>query len=213
MKNIMVVLLVFILTSSIYSIEIGSSFAIRKPTIDNKPIDYQFLLEMHNKKSFYIDTETQRKNGEYFKSIELMIMKDIPIWKINETSIMNGVIQAKRVYSEVSNANLYQLDIRSELWGWSAGFAHLWTGDTKKPTQRLVFGKVYQKEVKLIGVGLFSVDFRTDFLTKNFNEYQHEEFIRISIAVSSILSVYLKSKTQYYSEFDWQTKLGISVKI
>jgi len=183
-----------------HCVEFKTAISIRNPKEDNQPADYQVSAEFFKRNTAEIEIEFERENGEQYQNLLIDLQKQ---WKFIR-------IAGKRVYNQSADANIYQLDLRVSHVGFTAGIAEVWD---LHPSVAFVAGTKYTKQIGLPGVTDFQLDSKSDVISRDFKQWQHESTVTVSGALTSIVSAYVKFREQYYSKFDWQVKVGLSFRL
>ena len=185
---------------SLNSLTLGTSFSIRTPKNDSKPIDYEFGTNIEIDSLMSLDVEYERQNGKYYRNLELFTWD---YWKC---------LQFSGKYIDIQEDDLKNIsvDVRYRYLSHSLGLAQTW--DLRPKTMfvagediRWKFGIPFLCPVEFMGI--------TNFYTSNFAKFNNETEIRFTGKLSSILSVYFRNKVRYYDDYNFSMKIGIEIEI
>ena len=197
MKYIIIILL---LTTCLSAMTFDLSLSLRSPNDASNDIDYEISARTTIDSLLSLESTVERDNGENYKSLEAFMWR---YWKFLQLS-------GKYINVQEDNLEVASVDLRCRYKTLSLGVANVWD---LHPELNIVFGKDTRHK---LGIPyLIPIEFRmiTNFYTNDFKQFNNETEMQFNGAVSSIVSIYLRYKARYYDEYNFQIKVGLSLKI
>jgi hypothetical protein len=209
-KNLLIALLILI-SSALLPIEIGSAFSMQTPKEnDSQPTDYQISVDIQKKELLSAELEFEREDGNFYRNIYIELSQRIELAKSDTSKVPSMMFSGKRFDYKLAGIDLWQVDCRLSYFDWNIGVAQVWQKNTKT---NLVIGKTYRKEWGIPYLVPINIDFRSDALSSDFKNWKSETRLSASLAVSSILDIFIRSKVLYYGDYNWILKVGLTLKL
>jgi hypothetical protein len=208
MKRLLVALLIFHCLA-LLSMEVSGAFSFRSPKNDSEASDYEVSLDVQKKDLLSTEIEFERLNGKYYSNYLVEVFREIKLANSDSSEVVSFLVSGRRYNYIVAGINIFQIDTRLSYMDWNVGVAQVWD---MKPKTNLVIGKRYEKEWGIPYLAPMLIDFRSDVLTSDLENWNTETVVKGSFSISSMLSCFLRGKILYYGKYEWQMKAGFTLK-
>ena len=213
MKKLLLLFVILLFSSFVYSFDFGVSLSLRTAK-DNSKFDYQFSSEIEIKDRLNAEIEIERENGKHYLNYitELFQKGHHYVVSTKRTyiqcrSIDQIYLEALGRYSiQQTKWKLFLIKYITNGW-WNLGIRQEW--NLGLPSTNIVIGKSFKKELFFFLMPA-DIEYKTEFISSNFKKWDNESFCKISFSFVTFIDYYLKYIVR---ENYFQMKMGLMLKL